>query len=136
MGKALTHLNPAENRLAQFVIQADPFKATGYKFDEHLGEGIPQDPNWPPYIQTMARTLTQRRVDMIAFSAAGDWIIELKERGSAAAIGQLLVYKNLYTAKYPQRKIAGLVLVAPYMGYDLESTIQAAGILVITAESV
>ncbi len=120
-----THLTPGEITLARAFIQKNPINATGWRFDEHLGDGMPLDPTWPPYVQHMAKTLTQRRVDMIGETPTGDWIIELKERGNIHAIGQLLVYAALYREKYPTRPAPRLALVSLYLGYDLQTTLNS-----------
>ena len=118
-----THLTPGEITLARAFIEKNPINATGWRFDEHLGEGMPIVPTWPAYIAYMAKTLTQRRVDMIGETPQGEWIIELKERGNIHAVGQLLVYAALYMEKYPTRPAPRLALVAHLLGFDLESSL-------------
>jgi hypothetical protein len=119
-----THLVPTEAALANAFISQNPIGATDWIFDLHLGEGMPLDPSWPPYIRYMATRLTQRRVDILGITPSSDWIIELKERGSIHAIGQLVVYQSLYTLQFPDKPTPQLALVSPYLGFDLGASLQ------------
>jgi hypothetical protein len=121
---SFTHLVPDEITLARAFITTNPIGATTWRFDEHLGEGMSPQTDWPPWLALMAKTLTQRRVDLIGVTDAVDWIIELKPRANIHAIGQLLVYQKLYNLKYPHRPLPRLALVAAYKGYDLDPTLQ------------
>jgi hypothetical protein len=114
-----THLVPEEKELARLFIEQNPIKATTWIFDEHLGDGMDPDPTWPAWLQSMSKSLTQRRVDLIGLSPTGAHLIELKQRGNIHAIGQLLVYQSLYQKKYPTTTAVSMALVCRYMGFDL-----------------
>lgn len=124
----LTHLVPAEAQIARRFMLLNPIQATEWILDLHLGDGITPDPAWPLWLQAMSKTLTQRRVDLVAYTPTGDWIVEFKPRGNIHAIGQLIVYNSLYIRGYPQRGKPNLALVAPYLGYDLKNTLDEFGI--------
>jgi hypothetical protein len=121
---SFTHLVPEEISLARAFITQNPIAATSWRFDEHLGDGMSPQPDWPPWLGLMAKTLTQRRVDLVGVTEAIDWIIELKPRANIHAIGQLLVYQKLYVIKHPDRPQPRLALVAAYKGFDLDPTLE------------
>lgn len=114
-----THLIPEEAEIARLFIEQNPIQATSWIFDEHLGNGMAPDPAWPPWLMSMSRSLTQRRVDLVGLNPTGAYLVELKQRGDIHAIGQLLVYESLYKIKHPTTSTVGLVLVCRYMGFDL-----------------
>jgi len=115
-----THLAPDEQEIARLFIEKNPVHATDWIFDEHLGEGMTPNPDWPIWLMAMSKSLTQRRVDLIGTSNDGTWLIELKQRGDIHAIGQLLVYESLYKVKHPHTTRLHLALVCRYLGFDLE----------------
>lgn len=68
----------------------------GFLYDVHVGEGIPIDPAWPPNIRAASRSLTQKRIDAIAWRNQVLWIFEVKPDAGLSAVGQLLSYRVLY----------------------------------------
>ncbi len=48
-------------------------------------------------------------------------IIELKDTAGASALGQLLMYKQLYLQQFKPTKPVELLLIANYKGFDLDA---------------
>ena len=120
----LNHLVPEEQILARRFMVLNPIDAVDWTFDLHLGEGMTPDSAWPSWLRSMAKSLTQRRVDLVCFVAGVPWIIELKQRANIHAIGQLLVYQNLYIKQFPHDPTPELAIVCKYAGYDLYSVLE------------
>jgi len=72
-----THLRPSEERLFDFFLAADHLPGAGYVFDLQLGGGMQLEPSWPLWMREMAKSLSQRRVDVIAMTDDEDWLLEI-----------------------------------------------------------
>lgn len=63
--------------------------------------------------------LTEKRIDAVGFNGDGITVIEVKPRGGASALGQVLVYRDLYREKEkPALPLAALV-VCNYIDADV-----------------
>lgn len=123
--RLMTHLRPSERILFHAFEDRDYLPHAVYEFDLHLGEGMPLDPAWPPWLANMARALTQRRVDVVAHTPKETWILEIKERAGTTAIGQLLLYQALYVRDIAPTISPRLGLICPLVGFDLGDIFEA-----------
>lgn len=101
---------------------------TKYRYDVHVGKGIGKVPGYSKTIQNMAVHLTQKRIDVVAARGNQIWLIEIKDRASMAAIGQLLTYRELYYRKYGYGTVEGLIVVAESSDPDVAEIIERFGI--------
>ena len=115
----LLHMRRSERDVFRLFESLQPLGDADYTFDLHLGEGMPPDPNWPPYLIAMTKALTQRRVDVVARTPDQLWILEIKPRSGASAIGQLVLYQTLYRQEYPQDLDPNIGIIALRDGFDL-----------------
>lgn len=120
----LIHLRQSERVIFRLFESQSPLGNADYIFDLHLGEGITPKPHWPTYIVDMARSLTQRRVDVVASLPDQTWLLEIKDRSGTTAVGQLLTYKTLYELQFPTRPSPLLGIIARQDGFDLDLTYQ------------
>lgn len=68
-----------------------------FEYDVHVGEGkIVATPDLTDKELHMAKTLTQKRIDVVEHTPSFDRIIEIKRRLHLGALGQLLGYRELY----------------------------------------
>lgn len=95
-----------------------------YRYDVHVGRGIGQIPGFTPVLQAMATRITQKRIDVVAARGAETYIIEIKERASMAAIGQLITYRELYEKRYGHGRVTGLIIVAEHVDPDIRGVIE------------
>jgi len=116
---SLTHLRPGEITLFRRFELLNPFPNAIYQFDFRLGYGITLDPAWPAWLQRMATSLTQRRVDLLAMLPDSTWILEIKVRAGPAAVGQLVTYKALYERDYGSSPPVYLGIIADRNSYDM-----------------
>jgi len=95
-----------------------------YRYDVHVGRGVGRIPGFTTVLQDMAVRLTQKRIDVVAARGAETYIIEIKDRASMAAIGQLLTYRELYEKRYGTGRISGLIIVAESVDPDIKGVIE------------
>lgn len=104
------------------------YNFTKYRYDVHVGHGIGRIPGYTTILQDMAVRLTQKRIDVVAVRGGETYIIEIKERASMAAIGQVLTYRELYEQRYGLGRISGLVIAAESVDPDIKKVIEKFGI--------
>lgn len=126
--RQLLHMRTGEITLFRRFEDMDPLASPRYDFDVHLGNGMPLDPSWPPWLQAMARRLTQKRVDVVAHTKEAVWILEIKPRAGPSAVGQLMVYLSLYVHQFPSRTPVVVGIIADRNSYDMFAVYEALGI--------
>ena len=70
-------------------------------FGKRVGQGEPPDPSHLPAIQRQTTLNTQKRIDILAFRGAQPIIIEVKQRVTPAALGQILTYRHHFLEESP-----------------------------------
>lgn len=67
----------------------------GLTYDHHVGQGLAPDKDAPYPLQQMWIRLTQKRIDVLGFRRSSLWVIEVKDRPTVAALGQVIGYTIL-----------------------------------------
>lgn len=100
------------------------------RFDYNLRLGKGDDPGntFPDNIRKMAVENTQKRVDAVAWKGTLPTIIEVKDRATASAIGQLVTYRALWLQTFPSGPSPKMLLVANKIAPDIVIVLQHAGI--------
>jgi len=124
----LAHMRPGEVALFRRFEALDPLAPAEYAFDLHLGRGMPIDPSWPRWLSLMATRLTQKRVDVVAYTKAATWILEIKVRAGPAAVGQLVTYLSLYIYQHPGPLPVFVGIIADRNSYDMFHVYETLGI--------
>lgn len=122
------HLLPSDSQIWTRFINEYPDFFTEIEYDVHVGEGIPTNPEWPDYIADMAKSLTQRRIDVVGYKKESIWIVEIKQDPGVSLIGQILGYIELYKRDYkPQLPLIPCAIVNSY-DRDLQFLLNQFGI--------
>jgi len=94
-----------------------------FTYDLRVGEGVKMPADSDRMTQDAARALTTKRIDVVWMRNDHVYICEVKPRAGAAAIGQLINYRNLYrstiSTEYPIR----LVLLTDRLQQDTLNSI-------------
>jgi len=94
------HLKADEKEIMQRFITGN-FLPGSYEYDVHLT--VP-DPIWPDTMteeeKTIWRHRTAKRIDAVCTTSDAVWILEVTPKVSKAAVGGVLLYKQLYRAQY------------------------------------
>lgn len=98
---------------------------TGMDYDVHVGQGLEPDPDSPYPNQVMWTHITQKRIDVLAYRPTSTWLIEVKDRPTVAAIGQVISYSILYQADFTPSLPIIPCLIAGIIEPDIEALCRA-----------
>lgn len=116
---------PAESNLLRAWLKDHGPKFDSIEWDVRLGEGVTPPPDLDPVYQEVMRRGTQLRADCIVHVDIYATIVEVKKRGGANAMGQLLAYRLLWMAMHPQRPEPYMVLVTSSVTAEVKLILEA-----------
>ena len=100
-------------------------------FSVHIGDGLAPNPDHLPGIQKTTTYSTQKRIDVLAWQGSQPTIIEVKERVTPAALGQILTYRVLFLEELPDAPEPRLVVIGRYSDPDTIKGLNAHGVDVL-----
>jgi hypothetical protein len=99
-------------------------------FGKRVGQGEPPDPTHLPAIQLQTRLNTQKRIDLLAYRGTQPIIIEVKQRVTPAALGQILTYRHHFLEESPDAPEPELWVVGRESDADTLAALTAHGVTV------
>lgn len=99
-------------------------------FGKRVGQGEPPDPTHLPAIQRQTTLNTQKRIDILAYRGAQPIIIEVKQRVTPAALGQILTYRHHFVEENPDAPEPELYIVGRQSDADTNAALGAHNITV------
>lgn len=103
-------------------------------YDVKVGEPIPTPPTATAADKRLAEGTGCKRIDAV-FRSYGVWaIVEVKPYGNHVALGQALLYLDLWRERYGHGKESRALIVCESCDPDLPRIAQARGVLVWTAD--
>lgn len=124
------HLLSTERSLWTRWLKQNGQGWTDYEYDVHIGQGITVVGEYPEWGKSLAKLLTQKRIDVVAWRQGIPWIFEVKPQAGLAAYGQLLAYRELWVRENPEKPIPQLAVVTDLLNPDEEYIYRKAGIYV------
>lgn len=106
------HMLPGEASLWSSFLRQFGKGWTDYQYDIHVGDGISVGPEYDIMTQGLARSLTQKRIDVLAYRQGVLWIFEVKLQSAISALGQVLAYRELYRRTYTYEGVIELGIVS------------------------
>jgi len=122
------HLLPVESKLWSRWLSLYENGWSGYEYDVHIGEGIIVSEEYPQWGRDLAKLLTQKRIDVLAYRQAVPWIFEVKPQAGLSAYGQLLAYRELFMRQFPTLGKPELAIVTDLLNPDETYLYESAGI--------
>lgn len=122
-GMATTQTRVTKSWLVQNQARFDRLE-----FEVHVGQGATPLPEWPDATRDQFRYQTQKRIDVVAWTGEHAVLVEVKRQANVGAIGQLLAYRLLWMAMYPDAGDPGMVIVCETADNDVISSAHAHGI--------
>lgn len=98
-------------------------------FDVGLGGQEEVPPGTPPEMATMWTRNTQKRIDVLLETTEGWRMIELRAHATGAALGRLLMYRNMWTLSPPDNRPLSLYLITDQLDQDVKDTAAAVGVI-------
>jgi hypothetical protein len=93
-----------------------------------VGQGQTPDPTHLAGVQANTVRSSKKRIDILAWSGSQPTLVEVKERVTPAALGQIKTYRQLFLEENPDVAEPRLVVVGRYSDPDTLRTLQAEGI--------
>jgi hypothetical protein len=128
MKQRFIHLLPVEKALWQKWLSVNSQGWERYEYDVHIGEGITVTGEYPDWGKYLAKLLTQKRIDVLAYRQGIPWIFEVKPQAGLSAYGQLLAYRELFLRQFPTSTRPELAVVTDLLNPDEEYIYVKAGI--------
>lgn len=98
-------------------------------FDVGLGGQTEVPPGTPTEYATMWTRNTQKRIDVL-LDAGNEWrLIELRAHATGAALGRLLMYKDMFDKEPPDARPVALYLITDQLDNDVKATAEAVGVI-------
>lgn len=91
-----------------------------FVYDLRVGEGAELPPGSSATDYKVAQALTTKRIDVLWTTPTATVICEVKRRAGAGAIGQLLLYRQLYMTTFPTSQPVKMFLVTDELQPDVE----------------
>lgn len=127
------HMRPEDVAIWERFIEANPDAYEKVQYDVPVGSAPEFDTNLGDSPNSTALQLYLKRIDVVGFKGGRVDIIELKPRASAAALGQVLGYVELYKRDISMTPAPRPVLMTDIMRIDMEELAQALGVTMIIA---
>jgi hypothetical protein len=90
---------------------ANPGIFTEVDYNVRVGKGFDPGPTYDDAARQQAILNSQCRIDVVALQDNTWWLIEVKHRCGAGALGQLQQYEILFEQTYPDRRPIKLAMV-------------------------
>ena len=128
------HFTSEEKEAMKSFILHGPLKGE-WELEVRLPATLPEwVKNEPEEFVKMWMTVTAKRIDAVCEEKNGIHIIEAKKRLMASGIGQLLVYRSMYTQYFQPKKPIYLWLIAAHDDPDIRNICKEYGINVWTLD--
>lgn len=99
-------------------------------FSKRVGKGATLDPTTSPAAQRATAFSTRKRIDILAWRGSQPVIIEVKQRVTPAALGQILTYRHHFLEDFPDAAEPELVVVGRESDADTLAALQAHNVTV------
>ena len=97
-------------------------------YDIHVGVGLPIVGDHPPGVEASWTSITQKRIDVVAYVKDAVTLIEVKQRPDLRTLGQILGYMHLYHFAYPDHPPIIPMVVAGIVESDTEEVFDHYGV--------
>jgi hypothetical protein len=105
------HLSPADSFIWTRFMLSNPLQFTATAYDVRVGNGSLTNPDFSDPFQKGFVDLTQKRIDAVGFTAKATYVIEVKPRASVTALGQAIIYRDMYVRTYnPTEQIIAAIV--------------------------
>lgn len=114
-----THMGPEDAAIwVRFLVRGGNIHAPFY-YDLRVGDGVQMPPDASDRSLRIAAALTTKRIDVLWYEQLTPVICELKKYAGATAIGQLILYRQLFAYSFPNQPPARTVLITDRLQPDM-----------------
>jgi len=102
---------------SRFILKfPDQFETVDY--DVKVGSGADTSPLTDQYAKEYWKSLTMKRIDVIAYDNNFVTIIEVKKKASLFTLGQILGYRFLFLREHPELHLVKTLIVCESISQD------------------
>jgi hypothetical protein len=105
-------------------------------YDVHVGRVMEVPEGLPEYMHVQALAISRKRIDVVGRTENELWIIEVKPYANMQAIGQVLIYEDLFCREFELKLPTRTVIVASASDMDIIEGAAKYGVKIITVEGV
>mgnify|MGYP001564971754 CR=1 FL=1 len=117
--RSYPHLLPVDVGLWEKFIHQYPGYFSQVAYDVHVGEGIIIPDGYDESLRGMAKTLTQKRIDVVGMAGGIAWIVEVKSYAGVTAVGQVMTYRQLLSQDHPNLTNIGMMILTDVFQPDM-----------------
>lgn len=118
-----------------YIAQGDqPFDEVWY--DVHVGTPMRLPAGGTDYLRTVADAVSRKRIDLVGRVKGVYFVIELKPVLSVKAIGQAIVYLDLFRLEFPWIQATESLVICSKVEVDVAATARDSGIAVVAMDGV
>lgn len=126
------HMMPEDVRVWSQYLRSPVAPIAEVWYDVHVGTGIAVPEGTGDLERSLALSLGQKRIDVVARVRGGYWVVEVKPRADMTAFGQVMVYAELVVAEWALEGKVWRVIVCDDYDVDVLAECDRAGVVVIT----
>lgn len=130
------HLMPEDARTWDRFLQGGPRGMTEVWYDIHVGTAVIVPTGSAEFMNRVAEAVTRKRIDVVARVGSGFWAIEVKPVCGFEAMGQALVYRDLFSREYAGAREVVPVVVCELVEVDVIDTSDDLGVLIFTIDGI
>lgn len=127
------HMQPEDVAVWERFIDQNPDFFDRCDYDVPVGQGRNIDENLPVNIQRMGTTLTQKKIDVVAYVDDQVFVIELKPVANARGLGQCIMYRMMYMQEHPDDTDVTVLIICAEVEPEMEQVYAASNVGIITA---
>jgi hypothetical protein len=105
-----------------------------FAFSVRVGQPVAPDPSHLPGVQRSTVFSSQKRIDVLAWAGAQPTIVEVKEYVTAAALGQIQLYRDLFREEMPDALEPILLVIGRFSDADTLRVLTSHGVNVLLYE--
>ena len=130
------HLMPDDAVTWTRFLEAGPRGMTEVWYDLHVGTAVKLPEGMAEFMQRVSDAVTRKRIDVVARVGSGFWVIEVKPICGFEAMGQALVYRDLFAREYAGAAAVVPVVVCELVEVDVLDTSDDLGVLIFTSDGI
>jgi len=112
-------------------LKSDSMPLQEVWYNVHVGQAVAVPEGSPEYMRAHAQAVSRKRIDVIGRTKKELWIIELKPHANMQAIGQALVYEDLFSGEFVKSLPTVPVIVATTCDMDILEAAKKYGVRII-----
>ena len=117
-----------ESTIIRDWLQARGRDFDRFSFSVKVGQGATADPSHLDGVQRQVAEASKKRIDVIAWQGPQPYIIEVKERVTPGALGQVQTYAHLWMEEHPDSARPRLQIIARYADDDTLRVLRSHGV--------